>query len=196
MASRGEAILVAPINFALRRDVLRGFAHVPAFEPAPEPVVDHRIDSFLVTIFPASAGAHKQMRCTAHALHAPREDNVRITRANRLSREHDSLESGAAYLVDRHGSYRRRQAGLERCLAGGILTNASLQHVPHDRFIDALRLDLRTAIGLSEDNGTQLRGRKVGKRAKNLPMGVRAADRIKASAMRSPLVKDPDLLLL
>ena len=55
---------------------------------------------------------------------------------NRLGREHDRLQAGAAHLVDGVGRDGVGQPGLERRLPRRVLADAGLQDVAHDDFVD------------------------------------------------------------
>ncbi len=116
--------------------MLGGLTHVPAFEGAPQPIVDHGVHDLLIAILPTRARSQKQMRRAAHALHAPGHQEVRVAGLDGLGSEHDRLQARAAHLVDRYRGDRIRKASLESRLAGGILPDAGLQDVAHDDFID------------------------------------------------------------
>ena len=174
----------ARVTWHLRGDVLGGLAHVPVFEGAPQTVVDHGIDGFLVAILPAGPRAHEQVRRPAHALHAAGQNDLRIAGADGLGRQHDCLEAGAANLVDRDRRDGVGQARLERRLPGRVLAHAGLQDVAHDDFIDVARRERRRGAWPRPARRRLSCGAESSARPpRNLPIGVRTADKRKASVM-------------
>ena len=70
------------------------------------------------------------MRRPAHALHAAGQDQVGIAGPNRLGREHDRLEPGAAHLVDGVGRDGLGQPGVEGRLPGRVLADPACSTCP------------------------------------------------------------------
>ena len=64
--------------------------------------------------------------------------------ADLRGREHDRLEPGAADAVDRRGRGAVRQTGHQRRLAGRRLTDAGLEDLAHQDFVDGGRRGLET----------------------------------------------------
>src|SRR5438105_12012832 len=145
--------------------MVRGLAHVPAFERAPQPVMDHGVDGLLVTVFPAAARAKEEIWRLTHAFHAAGHEHVRVPRPDRLGGEHDGFETRTAHLVDRDGRGGVRKACLERSVARGILADARLQNVPHDHFVYLFRRYPRTFQGLADGDGAELRRTELGESA-------------------------------
>ena len=92
MALGGEAVLVAARHAALGSDVFRSLAHVPAFEGAPEAVVHERVDHLLIAELPTATCSGQQIRCSAHAFHAARDQHLGIVGADGLGGQHHRLE--------------------------------------------------------------------------------------------------------
>ena len=109
------------------------------------------------------------MRRVAHAFHAAGDDEVGIAGLDRLGREHDPLEPGAAHLVHGEGGDGIGESGEERRLPGRRLAHPGLHHVPHDDFIDLCGLHVGPPDRLGNGDGPELRRRNVGQLAEELP---------------------------
>ena len=189
MALHREAILLGARDAALGGDKFRRFAHVPVLEGAPQPVVNHGIDGFLIADLPAGTRAEQQIRGPAHAFHAARQDHVGITGADRLRRQHDRFQAGAADLVDGERGNGVGQPRLERGLTSGVLAEPRLQDAAHDDFIDGIGRELHFRCSSFRLQG---RSRPAPARARSarppryLPIGVRTAETRYASVMAGP----------
>ena len=126
----------------------------------------------------------EQVRRPAHALHAAGRDQFGVAGPDRLGGEHDRLQPGAAHLVDRERRDRVRQPGQEGRLPGRVLPEAGLQDVAEDDFVDLLRRRLGPLQRrLERDRPRAAAAGTSASPPRNLPIGVRAAERMKASAM-------------
>ena len=76
---------------------------------------------------------------------------------DRLRREGHGFESGAANLVDRHGTHFRRQSAVDRGLARGILPQSGGNHIAHDAFVHLRRVEAGALHRLADHDGAELR---------------------------------------
>ena len=70
------------------------------------------------------------------------------------------------------------QAGLQRRLARRRLAGARLENIAHDRLVDLLRRDAGALDRGADGDRAELGGRSVESAPPNLPIGVRAAERM------------------
>ena len=83
-------------------------------------------------------------------------NDVLVAGLDGLGRKHDSLESGAANLVDSERGNRTRNARLEHRLASRSLTGASLHYMSHDHFLDLVGRDICATERLANYNRPKL----------------------------------------
>ena len=112
------------LNWYLSAHSLAAGSHVLSAINVPETVEDHRVEKLAVTEPIPFAGLGQQVGRARHAFHAAGHDQRGVAGANRLVGEHDGFQARAADLVDRDRADGIGQAGEDRCLAGGVLTQA------------------------------------------------------------------------
>ncbi len=103
--------------------------------------MDNAVDDGAVAQPIAGAGLGQQVGRQAHVLHATRDVDVAVARADQAGREHDGLEAGAAHLVDGQSPHLGREAPMDGCLARRRLPGAAGHHTAHQGFIDNGRID-------------------------------------------------------
>ena len=113
----------------------------------------------------AEAGLLQEVGRPAHALHPARDDDVGLTQLDRLRRQHDGLQPGAARLVDGVAPDFLRDAGLEGGHPPRIEAEPGRKHVPEDDFLHLGGLELRSPRGFPHGDGAELRRRKLGEGA-------------------------------
>ena len=132
----GEGVLILAREAVLRRDHVAAVAHVEVLVRIPEAVVDHRVDDLAVAHAVAAARLGQHVGRVGHALHAARDDDLRVADQDLAARVHHRLQSRAAHLVHRDRADRDGQPRLDHRLARGRLTHAGGQHVAQDRALD------------------------------------------------------------
>ena len=162
---RRVAVLLPARDTVLGGDVFGGVAHGPSLERATQPVVGHVVLHRGVTEL--NAGAHVlQVRRERHVLEAAGENEIVLTRLDRLCGEHDCLEPRPADLVDGHGVERVGQPRLEPRLARGILAETRLEHAAHDALVDVIPRRRKFLENGLDGEGTQLRARHAAQSSK------------------------------
>ena len=164
LRGEGEFVLHLAGDLPLRRDVLRGLAHVIAVEGVPQPVLDHRVDEFQVAHFLAGAQM-RGMGAERHAFLAAGDDDLGVAAQDVLGAERDRAQTRTADLVDAPGGRFDRQAGLDMRLAGRVLALGRGQHLAEDGFRHFALLDAGTGNDGLEHGRAQLMGRNIGERA-------------------------------
>ena len=120
----------------------------------------------------------------AHAFHPAGDDQIDVAAAHALRREHHGFQSRAAHLVDRQRRDRRRQSGSQRRLPRGRLADAGREHVAENHFVDVGRFDAGPRHGLAHRDRAQAPSTGSDESdPRNLPIGVRHAESMKASDM-------------
>ena len=118
----------------------------------------------------------QQVGSVGHALHAPRDGDVRAACQQEVMRQHGRLHAGAAHLVDRRGASPTGHTGPQRSLPRGRLPLPGRQHAPHDDLIHHLRVYAGPFQRGADRRGAKLRRRGVGqlplKRAHRRPGGA------------------------
>ncbi|MDT4818636.1 hypothetical protein FQZ97_517340 [compost metagenome] len=122
LGPRGKAVLLFAADAVVLHQVLGGDAHVVVVEGVPEAVLDHAVDQFGVAHAQAGARGGHDVRGEAHVLLAAGDDHPGVAAADRLGRQVQGLEAGAADLVQGHGRHRMGQAGEEGGLACRVLS--------------------------------------------------------------------------
>ncbi len=82
-----------------------------------------------------------RMRGERHALLPARDHDPGIARCDRLRCQRHGAQAGAADLVDGEGGTFHRNTGADRCLAGGVLTEAGGQDMAQDHLVHFVRAD-------------------------------------------------------
>ena len=100
----------------------RDLAHRASAERTSQAILQQHIEQPSLT--QRRPRAFQQIRSTAHRLHATGHDDVRISGANRLRRQHDRLQAGPADFVDRQRRDGRRQTRSQRRLPSGCLSDS------------------------------------------------------------------------
>ncbi len=105
-------------------------------EGIPEAVADHRVDQLRMAHAQPGAGLGQHVGRQAHVFLTASDDHFGVAAANRLRRQVQRLETGAADLVQRERWHRVGKARLDRSLARGVLAGAGGEDLPEDDFID------------------------------------------------------------
>ncbi len=175
MRVQGELILLFARDAVFFGDVLAGDSHVVVVVDVPESVVHHGVDDLGVAEAVSLARLRQKIGSVGHGFHAAGDDNGTVSGLHRLRCERDRFQSGAANLVDCHGTCRRRQSAVDCGLPRGILTESSGDDVAHDAFVDLRRIDAGTSDSLADSDGAKLRSAEVGEAALKFSDGGAAA---------------------
>ncbi len=165
MALQREMILLVAGDAKLFGDDLGFVAHVDVFEGAPQAVMHDGIDHFGVAHAIAGARLRQQVGRIAHALHATRDECLRIACANGLGRQHHRFQTGAADLVDGKSGDFIGQTGMNGGLPRWSLPDTRGDDVAHDHFIYRVGRDTGTSHGFFDHDCAQLGRGKTGKAA-------------------------------
>ena len=111
VARERERVLVLAADALVDRHALGVGAHVAVLDRAPQPVGDGRVDELAVAEPVAEARLRQQVRRLVHRLHAARDDDLGVARADLGGGEHDRLQARAADAVDRRRAGRVGQSG-------------------------------------------------------------------------------------
>ena len=139
MRVQRELVLLLARDAVFFRDVLAGDAHVVVVVNVPQAVVHHGVDDLRIAQTISFARLRQKIGSVGHRFHAAGDDDGTVFGLDRLRRECDCFQSGAANLVDGHGTYLRRQSAEDCGLARGILSQSGGDHVAHDAFVDLCR---------------------------------------------------------
>ena len=168
MALERELVLVRAADLVLHRDALGVRAHVARLGAAPQAVVDGRVDQLGIAQAIAEARLGDQVRPLVHVLHAARDDELRVARADLGRGEHHGLQAGATNAVDRRGAGRVGEATLEGRLARRRLAHTGLQDLAHEHFVDLVRRDAGALHCGADGDAAERRCRHVCERAVEL----------------------------
>ena len=138
-----ELVLLLARDAVLLRNVLAGDPHVIVVVNVPQAVVHHGIDDGGVAQPVSFARLRKKVGRVRHRLHAARDDDGTVLGLNCLRRESDGFQSGAADLVDCHGTCLRGQSAEDGSLSSGVLTQSCADHVAHNALVHLLRIEIR-----------------------------------------------------
>ncbi len=130
---------------------------MPAFEWAPEAILNHGVDHRTVSHAKAFANAWQEVGTVAHRLHTAGNGNVDVARLDTLLREHHCFQSGAADLVDRECGDVVTQPAVERGLPRRRLTLAGGHDVAHDALIDGNGIDAGASNSFADNQRAELR---------------------------------------
>src|SRR5690606_10915398 len=137
-----ELILRFAADLEALRAKLGRVAHVEVVVRIPQAVVDHAVDETPMAEPISRTRALEEVGRVRHALHAARDDDVRVAQANRLRCEHYRLEARSAHLVDRRAWHASRDSSAERRLPRGRLPYARGEHLAEDHLIDLGALEI------------------------------------------------------
>ena len=129
-------------------------------ESVGQAVVDHRVDQADIAHL-ATATQILRMGGERHAFLPTRNHDVGVARTDRLSRQGDSAQAGAAQLVDADGGPLDRDARIDGGLPRRVLALACAQHLAQDHFVHFLWRDTGLRQGGEDRLTTQFmrRGR-------------------------------------
>ena len=147
LRGKRELVLVVTGDLELASDVLGGVAHVIAVEGIPQPVLDHGVDHLVVAHLDAGAQV-LGMRRKRHRFLPAGDDHLGIAGGDLLHAERDGAQARAANLIEAPGGGFLGQAGIDRRLAGRVLTLGGGQHLAEDDLVDLGRLRHRHATAV------------------------------------------------
>src|SRR5690606_11429266 len=151
-----ELVGVLAADTGLVGGVLRVAAHVAALERAIEAVADQPVDELLVAEFHTAAVAEQVVRRVRHRLHAACDHDLRVTGPDRLGRQHDRLQAGAAHAAHGHRADGVRHATPQRCLPRRRLAQARRDHVAEDHVLDVRGVDAAALQRCADRDRTEL----------------------------------------
>ena len=125
----GDAVLLS--------NVFRSDAHVVLVKYVKYAVVNHHINELHVVHASAPAHVAGDIRCAGHGLAAADQHHLILAGADDLRAQRDRTHRGCANLVEGHGRGLKRHADTERYLTGYVLTNAALQYLTKQAFVDS-----------------------------------------------------------
>jgi hypothetical protein len=137
-------------------------AHMIAVENIPQTVTDHRIDQFRVAhfLFPCASGSRAG---TGSCFSCPPATTMfRIAREDRLHPKGDRAKTGAANLINGHGSFCPQ--GYPLLIAvwrAGFCPHPAVRTCPRNNVIDVFRFDARVAQGCLNGDGADFQRRKA-----------------------------------
>jgi hypothetical protein len=109
------------------------------------------------------ARLRQKIRSVGHRFHAARNDHGTVSRLHRLRRESHCFQSGAANLVDCHGTCRGRQSAEDCGLPRGILSESGGDDVAHDALVNLIGTSRSGALHrFAHHDSTQLRRAQIG----------------------------------
>ena len=118
--------------------------------------MDKAVLHLLVPELDARTQTPQVVRSVGHRLHPAGNDALRITRADRLRRQHDGFEAGPANFVDRH----RRDAAGNPPSHGSLprrgLALPTLKCVAQDHFFHRTGVDAGPPNRLADNHGADL----------------------------------------
>ena len=144
MAVQRELVLLLPRDAVFLGYQLARNAHVIIFVNVPQAVRDHRIENFLIAQPKPASRALQQVGTVRHGLHPARNHHFRLAKLNRLRRQRYRFQSRSANFIDRHCRNARIEPTAQRRLPRRILSQPSLHHITHYRFVYYVRLDARS----------------------------------------------------
>ena len=103
------------------------------------------------------------VRAQGHVLLPAGDDDARVAELHRLARQRHRAQTRAAHLVDAVGGGADRDAGIDGCLAGRVLTLGRGQHLAEHDLVDFGRVDARPLQRGEDGDTAQLMGRGRGK---------------------------------
>src|SRR5262249_3259191 len=154
---KGERVLVLAREAAGFGDALAAQAHVAMAVRIHEAVAEVRVLERLLAQLETRARAAHEIRRVRHRLHAARDDETSLARADLGRREHHALQSRAADLVDRRAGNALRDARAERRLTRGCLPDPGLEDVAHEDLVDVVWADAGTLERALDRDRAELR---------------------------------------
>ena len=177
MRTSRKGIHVIACN-SVRLAVLLGRrAHRDRIKPAHERVLVEGVLGGDTAVLVSLTRSHKKVRCSGHGLHATGDDDLVVTRADRLIGERHGDQTRQAELVDRGGRNGHRNAS-SRCRgARGIGSGTGLHDVAHDHRIDLISRDTRALECTTDGDRAKLNRRQRREDSEQLADGgARAVD--------------------
>ena len=166
LAAKGDLILHFAGDTVFFGHVLGGDTHMDVIHRTPQAVFDHLIDEGGVAHAVTGAGLGNQVGSQAHVLHTTRHDHLGIAGFDLGSGLVHAFHARAAHDVKSVGRDFFGQAGGDSGFAGRVLTQAGLQHVPHDDFLDVTGIDAGSLHGFLDCKCAQIGGGNIGQGAK------------------------------
>jgi hypothetical protein len=120
---------------------------------------------------PAGACAEEQIGRPAHVLDAAGDDHLRVAGADGLRREHHSLQTRTAHLVDGERCDAVGEAGREGGLARRVLPQPRLEHIADDHLVHTTGGHVRPFQRLGDGDRAELRGGNLGEGPEKLADG-------------------------
>src|SRR5262249_27538622 len=140
--------------------------HVYIFKCAPQAIMYHSIDYFIVTHTVARARFGKQIGSVAHTLHTACNEYLLIACANGLRRKHHGFEARATDLIDSECGDIVRQTCRDGGRGGRSRANTRRDDIAHDDFFNGIGRYTRTTYSFLYSDSPQLGCCKTGKVAK------------------------------
>ena len=158
---QGELVLFFTSDAIFFSDVLTRQPHVIVVVNIPKSVVHHGVHQLSVAQAISLASIREKIWRVGHRLHATGDHDRTVASLDCLRRERDRFQSGAAYLVNRHGTHFGCKSAEQRRLPRRILTDAGGDDVAHDALVHLLRLQIRPLDSLAHSDCADLRRRHV-----------------------------------
>jgi hypothetical protein len=149
--------------------ILGGNPHVRVAERAPESILNHDIDQLIVTHSDPPPAVRQHVRRFAHVFHASGHDAIGISGLDRLGRHNYGFHPRSADFIDGCRRDVLTDAGSDSGLACRILSQACLQDVSHDYFVDSFRSNLRPVKDFLYDQPAKLDSGYVSQRSPKGP---------------------------
>ena len=110
-----------------------------------------------------------------HGFHAAGDDDGTVSGLHRLRGECDGFQSGAANLVDCHGTCRGRESAEDSGLSRRILSESGGNDVAHDALVNLIGSDPGALDSFAHHDGAELRSAEIGEAALKFSDGGAAA---------------------
>src|SRR5512147_828837 len=101
--------------------------------------------------------------------HAACNNDIRLLRSNGLARKRYRLQPGTANFVDRESRDIFRETGTNRGLPRGVLSQAGLENISHDHFVDVISGYQSFSREFLDNGGSKVYGIQRGKGAVEPP---------------------------
>jgi hypothetical protein len=171
--TRRPRVLRPAVHPVFTVHVVGANAHVLIVERAPQPVVDHRVEHRRMPEPLPGAGLRQHERRVRHRFHAPGDRDLDLTGSDHLIGHRDRGHPRRTDLVDRDRGHIDRDTGGHGGLTGGDLSLPGLQHVPHDRVVDRVRLDTGSRERRPDRGRAELHRAQAREPPWKRPIGVR-----------------------
>src|ERR1700730_13716381 len=152
---------------------LAGHSHMEVFVRVPQPVVNHGVNEPSIAQAISGARLRQKIRRVGHGLHATSDDDLGFPELNGLPGQCYGLEARAADFVDGQSGNARITAPFERGLAGRVLSEARLEDVAEDRFVNLFGVQARAANAFGYSLGAEFWRRETGEATLEFSAGGR-----------------------